>query len=461
MKIRLLLALAALTPLAVRADDTPAPVQVDGFTYVKTLGAVSEYTLDSNGLSVLLMPEHSAPVVTYMVTYHVGSRNEGLGVTGATHILEHMMFKGTDAHNDPQGNSIKQFYESVGALYNATTGQDRTNYFANLGSEHLESYIAIEADRMRHLWLHDSDRQKEMTVVRNEFERGENSPFMALYKEIYAAAYIAHPYHHPVIGWRSDIENVPIARLREFYDTFYWPNNATATIVGDFDPATALGYVKKAYGAYPRSPAPIPEVYTVEPEQSAPRRVAVKRAGQLGVVGIGYKIPRALDPDFPALSALTSILTDGKNSRLYKALVDKGLAAGANCYLDSAHDAALAIVIAPLTPGTTHQQVEDSIVAEIERVKKDGVTQAELDTAVSQSLAATAYGRDGSFSIASSINECIAIGDWTEYYHFDEKLKKVTPADIQRVANTYFTAEHSTTGWFIPNVPPADASAQQ
>src|ERR1700737_582454 len=236
----------------------PAPVAVAGFSYVKSLGGIDEYRLDSNGLTVLLVPDHSAPVVTFQVTYQVGSRNEVTGTTGATHILEHLMFKGSEGFNDPKGNSVKQYLERVGGQLNASTSFDRTNYFATIGRESLEGYIAIEADRMRHLWLHEADRQSEMTVVRNEYERGKNDPVSVLVEDVTAAAYQALPYHHPTIGWKSDIEHVPIAKLHEFYDTFYWPNNATVTVVGDIDAAATLGLIKKYYGVYTASPQPIP-----------------------------------------------------------------------------------------------------------------------------------------------------------------------------------------------------------
>src|SRR5277367_1236774 len=282
-------AMAALVPAASTAQQ--APPAVAGFSHVKSLGGIDEYTLDSNGLTVLLVPDHSAPVVTFQVTYEVGSRNEVTGTTGATHILEHMMFKGSENFNDPKGNSVKQYLERVGGQFNASTSFDRTNYFSTTGRDSLEGYIAIEADRMRHLWLHEADRQSEMTVVRNEYERGKNDPNDVLMEEVTATAYEALPYHHPTIGWKSDIEHVPITKLHEFYDTFYWPNNATVTVVGDVDPATALALVKKYYGAYTRSPQPIPSIYTEEPAQSGERRVTIKRPGELGTVIIAHKVP--------------------------------------------------------------------------------------------------------------------------------------------------------------------------
>ncbi len=206
---------------------------------------------------MLIKPDHSAPVATFDIVYRVGSRNEVTGTTGATHLLEHLMFKGSDAFNAVKGNSLDQYLERVGGEYNATTSQDRTNYFATVGRASLEDYLAIEADRMRNLWLHDSDRQAEMTVVRNEYERGKNNPVNLLMEEVTAAAYQALPYHHSTIGWKSDIENVPIEKLRAFYDTFYWPNNATAILVGDVDVRAALTMIQKHYGNSARSPRPI------------------------------------------------------------------------------------------------------------------------------------------------------------------------------------------------------------
>ena len=449
---------AYLTP-TVRAAATATasgPAAVAGFSFVKSLGGIDEYQLDSNGLTVLLSPDHSAPVVTFQVTYRVGSRNEVTGTTGATHILEHLMFKGSENFNDPKGNSIKQFLERVGGQFNATTSVDRTAYFATIGRESLEGYIAIEADRMRHLWLHEADRQSEMTVVRNEFERGKNDPDSVLVEEVTAAAYEALPYHHPTIGWKSDIEHVPIAKLREFYDTFYWPNNATVTLVGDIDPAAALSLVKKYYGAYPKSPQPIPTIYTEEPAQSGPRRVVVKRPGELGTVIIAHKVPNGRDADQPALDMLDAILSSGKNARLYRALVDRGLALSAGAGTDLHRDLSLHTVYAALAPGSTQEQVEEALLAEIEKIKTDGVTPAEIARVKQQYVAADAYKRDGTAAVASELNEWIAVGDWTLYVTFPEKVQQVTPADVQRVAKQYLNDDESTTGWFVPVQPAAE-----
>jgi zinc protease len=432
-------------------SDPPAPpVAAEGFTHVRTLGGISEYTLDQNGLQVLLLPDPSTPTVTFMITYRVGSRHEVTGTTGATHLLEHLMFKGTPAYNREKGNSVDQFLERVGAHFNATTWLDRTNYYATVGRDHLEGYLAIEADRMRNLWLREEDRRPEMTVVRNEFEMGENNPIQALDKEIVAAAYVAHPYHHSTIGWRSDIENVPIEKLRAFYDTFYWPDNSTVTLIGDFDPATALGLVRRYYGVHPRAPQPIAQPYTEEPEQTGPRRVVIKRAGELGVVGLAFKTPARRHADMPALQILDAILASGKGSRFYRALVDKSLATQVYASTGQFHDPHLLQIYVNLAPGVTHQDAENAVLAEIARVKTDGVTAAEVAAAINQTLADSAYRRDGSFAMASTLNEYIASGDWTLYVTFDDAIAQVTPADVQRVAQTYLLEDRSTTGWFVP-----------
>ncbi|MBC7917289.1 MAG: insulinase family protein [Rhodoferax sp.] len=427
-----------------------APVKADGYTYVKTVGAIDEYTLASNGLQVLLLPDNSSPTLTMMITYRVGSKNEVTGTTGATHLLEHLMFKGTTQRDRSKGNNVDQLLERTGALYNATTWLDRTNYYQNLGSEHLATAIDMEADRMRNLLLREEDRKPEMTVVRNEFERGENNPVQSLYKELYQAAFVAHPYHHSTIGHRSDIEKVSIEKLREFYDTFYWPNNATVTIVGSFDPAAALALVKKSFGVYPKSPKAIPQVYTEEPAQVGPRRVTVKRAGQLGVVAIAHKIPAATHADYAAVAVFSDILADGKNSRLYKTITDKNLSTGVSTFPGYNSDPSLHIVFAPLAPSAKHDDVEKIALAEIERIKKDGVTEAEVRAAVAKKLADGAFQRDGSFAIAGNLNESIAAGDWSLFYTMDDALRKVTVADVQRVAIKYFHEDQSTTGWFIP-----------
>ncbi len=463
LSFSLLAAMAPAAPAAPPATVAPAQGPTDGglsgFTHIKTLGGIDEYRLDHNGLTVLLVPDHSAPVVTFEVTYRVGSRNEVTGDTGSTHLLEHMMFKGSDAYNDAKGNSIKQLLERVGGQFNASTGADRTNYFATIGKENLEAYIAIEADRMRKLWLHESDRQSEMTVVRNEYERGKNDPDNVLVEEVTAAAYVALPYHHPTIGWRSDIEHVPIGKLREFYDTFYWPNNAAVTLVGDFETADALALIKKYYGVYSHSPAPIPTIYTEEPAQTGERRVTIKRPGEAGTVILAHKVPNGRDADQPALEMLDAILSSGKNARLYRALVDQGLALSAGSGTDLHYDLSLHTLYAALTPEAAHEAVERALWTEIDKIKTGGVTAAEVERVKQQYIAEDAYKRDGTAAIASELSEWIGIGDWTLYVTFPQKVQEVTPADVQRVAQKYFKEDETTAGWFVPVAAKAGAGS--
>ncbi len=433
-----------------------ANAEVEGFSKIRELGGIEEYRMDANGLTVLVIEDHSAPVATFMVTYMVGSRNEVTGTTGSTHLLEHLMFKGTEKFNKANSSDPTRLLQNVGALINATTWYDRTNYYANMPIDHLEMVIEIEADRMRGLLLRDEDRQPEMTVVRNEFERGENDPVRALLQETFQAAFVAHPYHHSTIGWRSDIEKVSIEKLREFYDTFYWPNNATVSVIGDFQVNEALALVKEYYGAIPSSPHPIPGMYTEEPEQRGPRRVSVKRNGQLGLVSIAHKIPEGAHNDTFALSVLERILTSGKSSRFYKLLIDKGLAVDTFLWNFPFRDPGLFAPFIFLTPETPHEDVEKIILEEYENIRANGVSQEEVDRVISQIQADTAYARDGSFSVASVLNESIAMGDWTFYVRYPEAVAKVTPADVQRVVQTYMVEDHSTTGYFIPLVPGGD-----
>jgi zinc protease len=306
---------------------------------------------------------------------------------------------------------------------------------------------------MRHLWLHESDRQSEMTVVRNEYERGKNDPENVLMEEVTAAAYVALPYHHPVIGWKSDIEHVPIAKLRDFYDTFYWPNNATVTVVGDIEPEAVLGLIKKYYGVYSHSPAPIPDIYTEEPPQSGERRVLIRRPGELGTVIVAHKVPNGRDADQAPLEMLDAILGSGKNARLYRALVDQGLALHAEAGTDLLRDLSLHSVYAALTPGTSHEQAEKALLTEIAKIKTDGVTDAEVGRVKQQYIAEDAYKRDGTAGVASELAEWIGVGDWTLYVTFPQSVQQVTAKDVQRVAKKYLAVDQSTTGWFVPVTP--------
>ena len=420
------------------------------FNQIKESGGITEYQHKKNGLTVLFLENHNAPVITFMVTYRVGSRNEAIGYTGSTHLLEHLMFKGSEQFNKEGGTAIWNVLQDVGAMINATTWFDRTNYFELLPKEHLPQAVKIEADRMRSAFIRDDDRKSEMTVVRNEFERGENDPWEALDKNIWATAYQAHPYHHSTIGWRSDIENVPTERLKEFYDTFYWPNNATVTVIGDFDKAKTLVLLDQKFGSISRSPHTIPEMYTTEPIQEGPRRITVKRAGEMPIIGIAHKIPEGTNKDIYALQILGRILGYGKTSRFYKRFIDTGLAADVNVWSYPLHDNGLFITYLFIAGDDSCEDVEKEILDEYAKIISDGVDVEELQRAKSQINAQTAFTRDGTYSVASNLNEAIALGDWTYYTTFLKKVKNVSIDDIRRVANTYLKEDQSTTGFFIP-----------
>lgn len=429
-----------------------AAVLPDGIEPVRTLGGIEEYQLESNGLRVLLMPNEGLPVATVMVTYQVGSRNEVAGTTGATHILEHMMFKGTERFNSADGSDYSSQMERIGARSNATTWFDRTNYYATLPSEYVPMTIELEADRMRNLLIREADLASEMTVVRNEYERGENSPVRTLIKELFAAAYMAHPYSQPTIGWRSDIENTSVEKLRDFYNVYYWPENAVLTVIGGFDKAATLEAIATHYGTVPRAPQAIPGVGTVEPEQLGPRRVTIERAGQVGVVMVGLKVAEGRNEDWAALTLLQQILGADKTGRLYRALEDKGKASATFTYAPQLHDPSLFIFGAYLTPDASHEEVEAIIWDEIEALISGGVDEDELARAKSVIQASTVYGRDGPYAIADQINEAIAMGDWSAYITLPEAIQEVPAKVLKEVAAKYFSERNSTTGWFIPRV---------
>jgi len=434
---------------------------MDSFEYVCTAGGIDEFKHKKNGMRVLLMEESSAPVATVMVTYHVGSRNEAIGYTGSTHLLEHLMFKGSKDFNKEKGTSIWTVLQNVGATINATTWNDRTNYFELLPKEHIEQALQIEADRMRHAFIREEDRKSEMTVVRNEFERGENDPHEALDKALWATAYQAHPYHHSTIGWRSDIENVPIARLKEFYDTFYWPNNATLTVIGDFERKTLFAWIDKYFGALPSSSHPIPDMYTTEPPQEGQRRVIVRRAGKVGIVGIAHKSPPALHEDAYSLRVLANILSSGKSSRLYKAIVDKGLATAVSVDNSVFKDNGLFVTYVVMTPGTKHEDIENIVLQEYEKVKKEGVTAEEVKKTQAEMTSQIAFSRDGTLNVARYLNEAIAVGDWKLYTYIVDKINGVTPNTVQAVANKIIQEDFSTVGYFIPKSEESAPTEQQ
>jgi zinc protease len=440
------------------ADRNGSPVNrglSPEFEFVREKAGIREFRLVSNGLRVLLLRNTVAPVATFCVVYHVGSRNEAVGHTGATHLLEHLMFKGTPDFDRENGTAVAAVLEALGARFNATTWFDRTNYYETIPSDQIETAVRIEASRMRGAYLRDSDRVPEMTVVRNEYERGENSPFQVLYKETFATAFREHPYHHPTIGWRADIEGVTTDRLKEFYDVFYHPNNATAMLIGDFEEADALAMIERDFGRIPRSQRPIPEVYTFEPPQQGERRFTVRRTAQVAWTALSWRTVAARHADTPALAVLGNVLGGGLTARLHLALVETSLALSVTVVPWQLRDPALFSVFAPVRPGVEPGIVEKTIRAEAARVAAEGVTEAEAQKARTQIEAEVIFERDSTDQVAASLSEAIAVADWEWYADYPDLVRRVTTDDLRRVAAAYFVDDGLTCGVYLPKEPPA------
>jgi zinc protease len=438
------------SPQSSLVEPAITPAVPEAFDFVREKAGIREWRLRSNGLKVLLLRNTVAPVATFAVVYHVGSRNEAVGHTGATHLLEHLMFKGTAEYDREKGTAVAAVLEALGARFNATTWFDRTNYYETVPSDRIEVAVRIEASRMRGALLRDSDRVPEMTVVRNEYERGENSPFQVLYKETFATAFREHPYHHPTIGWRTDIEGVSTERLREFYDVFYHPNNATAMLIGDFEEPEALATLERHFGAIPRSVRPIPVVYTVEPPQEGERRFIVRRTGQVAWVALSWRTVAATDPDTPALAVLGNVLGVGLTARLHIALVEESLALSVTVVPWQLRDPALFSVFAPVRPGVAVEAVESRIRAEIARVAAEGVTEAEVEKARIQIEAEVIFDRDSTDQVAASLSEAIAVANWEWYAEYPDLVRRVTAGDVRRVTEAYFRDDALTAGLYIP-----------
>ncbi len=452
------MAAPAAPAAAVKAPVAKAPAQPEITTVQTMAGPVQELTL-ANGMKVILKEDHAAPVVTWVVYYKVGSRNEVIGTTGSTHLLEHMLFKGTKTLGKGQ---VAQLLGRNGASFNASTWTDWTNYYQTYSSDRLEMGLMIEAARMRDALILDSERQSEMTVVRNELERGESNPSRILYQEVTSAAYKAHPYHHPVIGWRSDVEGVSTDDLKKFYDTFYHPNNAVAVLVGDFQTPEAIAMIQKHFDKIPAGPK-APELYTSEEPQVGERRITLRRRGETNLVQMAYHVPAVTSKDIAPLLVLDHVLSSGVTDRLHQALVEKQLATGTYAYTGVQRDPSLFRIGATVKPGVTHDAVEKALLAEVERLKTEPVPAAELQKAKNIAEATYVYQNEGTEGLAKALGSYAAIDRWQRAFEILDELKAVTPADVLRVAKTYMTPDNRTTGWYVSTpdgpVPPKPANS--
>jgi len=417
---------------------------------------VTEATLD-NGLRILVLEDHRSPIATIQTWYRVGSRNEIPGATGLAHFLEHMMFKGTPTHGKGE---FAQLVEHNGGQDNAFTSHDVTSYYVNIASDRVELVLEIEADRMRNLLLDPKEIDSERQVVAEERRtRTEDDPDGYLSEEFLAAAFKAHPYGWPVIGWMGDIQRINPTELRAFYDRYYVPNNALLIVAGDVDTQRVITRAREAFGRIPRGPAP-PTMDSVEPPQWGERRVQVYKAdARSPIVYIGFHVPNHTSRDAPALELLSTILQEGRASRLYRRLVYEqrmALTVGGD-YAYLSHDPNLFWFSATPLPGQTPEALELAIMDEIERAKSEPVPDEELERAKNQIEAAFVWRQDSIYSRAASLARFELAGSWRSSESFVPLIRQVTASDLQRVAGTYFRRHARTVGILLPGAPPAAA----
>jgi zinc protease len=420
------------------------------FEKVENERGVTEWRHRSNGLTVVTAPTPVAPVVAFGVVYRVGSRHELPGHTGATHILEHLMFKGTARFNRDLGTEVARELHRVGASFNATTWLDRTNYFEVLPVEQLRLAIDIESDRMRGALVRDADLESERTVVLNELDAGENEPFDLLMKSSFAQAFLEHPYRQPTIGWRGDVERMSGDVLRGFYDTFYHPDNATVIVVGDIEEGAALNEVERGFGGLPPAPGAVPEPLIREAPQRGERRFEIHRSAELGALAMSWHIPHGLHGDLPALLVLTQILGDGVTSRLYQRLVESNRCLGVHAFAMELHDPGLFQIVATIAPGVAHTEVEAAIRAEVGALAEGPPRRDEVARALAQTRTDLAFHHESPGQILSGLTEAVAMGDWRRFGRELELVEAVGADELHHAAAAHFSDQNLTVGWFVP-----------
>jgi zinc protease len=446
------LAIATATAGVATAGDTVKVASIEG---------VTEYKL-ANGARVLLFPEASRPTITVNMTVLVGSRHEGYGESGMAHLLEHMVFKGTPSHP-----LVPKALRDHGASFNGTTNTDRTTYFETMPAtdENLDFGIALESDRLVNSFVKGEDLLSEMTVVRNEFERGENNPSSVLNERINAAAYEWHNYGKSTIGSRSDIERVPIENLQAFYKKYYQPDNAVLIVAGKFNEAKALALVEKHLGSIPKPTRKLDATYTEEPPQDGERTVTLRRVGAVASAGAAYHVPSASHADWAPLSLLGGIISQSPNGRLYKALVESKLATNANARSENTHDPGLFFASASCQPETL-EAVRDTLVKTLESLGDVPFTEDEVSKAKVRSKRAAEQLQSNSQAMSQALSSGSSHGDWRLLFLQRDRVAAVTAADVNRVAKAYFQKPNRTVGIYIPskessrlavpNAPPID-----
>jgi zinc protease len=441
-----LLCALLLAPALSRAEDSlPA-----GVTKVTSVEGITEYQL-RNGLKLLVFPDASKPNVTVNITYLVGSRHEGSGEAGMAHLLEHMLFKGSPRHTN-----IPQELTEHGARPNGTTSWDRTNYFETFQAteENLRWALDLESDRMVNSFVKKEDLDKEFSVVRNEFEMGENNPFRVLFEHTLSAAFLWHSYGRSVIGNRSDIERVPIEKLQAFYHKFYQPDNAVLTVAGKVDEGHAVALVAEYFGKIPRPERVLSPTYTVEPQQDGERTTTVRRVGDIQAIFTVYHIPDGASADLPALEVLASILGEDVSGRLYKALVDNKKASQVFANAMQMNEPGILYFGALLNKTDSLDDARKTMLDTIDSVVKEPPSKDEVDRARTRILKDVDMNLRSSERVGLFISEYLAIGDWRMLFLDRDRMRKVTPEDVQRVAAAYLKPANRTVGEFIPDAKP-------
>lgn len=411
---------------------------------------ITEYRLP-NGLRVLLFPDPSKQTITVNITYLVGSKHENYGETGMAHLLEHMVFKGSPKHTN-----IPNELTEHGTRPNGTTWYDRTNYYETFQAteENLRWALDLEADRMVNSFIAKKDLDSEMTVVRNEYEMGENDPGSITIERMFSTAYLWHNYGKSTIGARADIENVPIERLQAFYKNFYQPDNAVLLVAGKIDEAKTLALINEYFAGIPKPTRKLQQLYTEEPTQDGERQVIVRRVGDVQMVASAYRIPGGSHPDAAAASILMQVLADTPSGRLHKALVETKKASGVFNFPYIFGESSLLIVGAQVLKEASLDVAKDGLLQVAEDFAKTPVTKEEVERARGQLLKNIELRLNSSEEVGLEISEWLGVGDWRLLFINRDRLRKITAEEVQQAALRYLKSANRTLGLFIPTAKP-------
>jgi zinc protease len=426
------------------------PALPSGVERVTSVEGITEYRL-RNGLRVLLFPDPSKPTITVNITYLVGSRNENYGETGMAHLLEHLLFMGSKSHP-----AILKEFADHGTRRNGTTWLDRTNYYETFvaTAENLRWAIEMEADRMVNSFIAKKDLDTQMSVVRNEYEAGENNPQGIMLQRAVSTAFLWHNYGNSTIGARSDIENVPIERLQAFYRNYYQPDNAVLLVAGQFDEAATLELINKNFSTIPRPARELPVFYTTEPTQDGERAVTLRRTGDVQAVEAVYHVPSGSHPDFAAIDILTEVLGASPAGRLHKALVETKKASSVSAFSFQLREPGVAIFAAEVRQDASLDAARDALLQTIESFNANPPTKEEVERARTSLLKGIEQTFNSSELVGLAMSEWLGMGDWRLFFLHRDRLRQVTAEDVGRVARQYLKSSNRTLATFIPTAKP-------